>query len=266
MVTAHTNEETRQFQRILSHRISFQFVMGGFNQLISGIIIYFLGSIAQITRFDLFILFSLKNMIFWRTLAYIFLVLGVLSLVLSVFFWRVYNHPTLVKVGAVGAGLQIPFVFFGPFIGILLWQNIKLLAKIDSIDFSVQSQPENTVTQEMAHEVGLLLVGVGIYRLGLLILCYLFTIALSLLEVSIGYPTFSMETIYVARKVLLGFAIFTGLQMGYGLAFARYWNKPITKYWGYFFSVLQLFLFPVGIIAGISLLKSFRTLYPQNNT
>ena len=266
MTASNTTEETWQIQRILSHRISFQFVMGGFNQLISGIIIYFLGSIAQITRFDLFILFSLKNMIFWRTLAYIFLVLGVLSFLLSVFFWRIHNHPTLVKVGAVGAGLQIPFVFFGPFIGILLWQNIKLLTNLDSINSSVQSHPESTVTQEKVNEVGLLFVGVGIYRLGLFLLGYLFTIVLSLLEVSIGYPTFSMETIYVARKVLLGFAIFTGLQVGYGLVYARYWNKQIIKYWRYFFSVPQLFLLPVGIIAGVSLLKSFMTLYPQNNS
>lgn len=264
MVAAYTKEETRQFQRTLGHRISFQFVMGGFNQLILGGVVYFLGSIPKITRFDLFILFSLNNLIFWRTLAYIFLLLGGFSLVLSVFFCGFRTHPTVVKIGTVGAVLQIPFVFFGPFIGILLLQNIKLLTSIDSIDSSSHSQPQSPVT-EVAHEVCLLFVGVGIYRLGLIILGYLFTIALSLLEVSLSYPSLSMETIYLFRKVLLGFTIFTGLQMGLGLAYARYWKKQSMKYLAYIFTVLQVCLIPVGLIAGISLLKGLSTIYPDNN-
>ncbi len=64
----YSQEEKLKLQKSLVHRISFQFVIGAINQLVLGIVIYFLGSIAIMTRFDLFILFSLKNLIFWQTL------------------------------------------------------------------------------------------------------------------------------------------------------------------------------------------------------
>ncbi|MHA1673024.1 MAG: hypothetical protein ACTSYI_05300 [Promethearchaeota archaeon] len=274
-----SQEEQMMLQKWLVRRISFQLVIGAINQLVLGIVTYFLGSIAKMTRFDLFILFSLKNMIFWRTLAYIFMAIGVLSLILSGIFLFPNRNPNIVKIVNLGAYLQIPFVLFGSFIGIILLHNIKLFDNIEKSSLISQpskSDPQNSESQkselqkiastekDVIKEVSKLLVGVAIYHLGLLTIVYIFTIALSVLEVSLSYPAITMDSVFLYRKILLGLAIFTGIQLGFGIAFSYFWNDKYMKYLAYILTVLQFFLIPIGVFAGISLVNGLRMGYSHN--
>ncbi len=221
--------------------------------------------------------------------------IGGLSFALSGIFWIYYKKPTMVKIVNLAAYLQFPFVFFGPFIGSLLVQNIKLYVSIEQSRLNSQlqsSDPQNNSgdspktdeilgenkkakanananvnvnINEAIKEVSLLIIGVGLYRLGLLVIGYVFTIALSLLEVSLSYPDISMDSIFLYREILLGLTIFTGIQLGFGFVYSFYWNNQYVKNLAYILTALQFLFIPVGFFASISLINGLRMIYSQKN-
>ena len=214
-------------------------------QIITGIIIYALGSLALMIRYDVlywppFLVFTLENQALWHTIAYIIIIGSLIQIIYAVCFRFSIRISNARKYVYLFIGFQCLFIPIGTIAAVLEFHAIRSLRR--------SSKPEQTASELLTvlhYDTAWIQIWGGLLHEAFLTLFYLLTLYFSTVMLDLTFPYLTMGVLSRMRLVLGILMILSAGQILCGGLYIKHADNRGLQTILKFYALLQLPFLPI---------------------